>query len=818
MKKLILSLICVLVSVCGYADKIEVDGISYYISLNSTEAEVAQKSPEYSGDVVIPESFKYGGKTYTVTAIGSYAFNYCQELTSVTLPNTIKEIGNGAFYYMGNNITSIAIPNSVEKIGAGAFASNNNLERIEFKADNKNFIFEDYMLLTYDRKTLVQVLSKKEGAFVVPNTVTTLAAKALNCCRNITSITLPKSLITIEEEVFEGVRIQELNIPENVSYIAEGTFLDIDFYSLTVDPNNTSYVCENGILMDAAKTMVLANTWNASFNIPESVKKIGMGTFSNISSLKELTIPNSIEYIGKDAFENCDELEKLTIGSSVKTLETYFSSANKLTSIVSLAVTPPNSEPDRYRYPILFSRTVRETATLTVPKGSLEAYRKNSSWKEIVNIVEAENTPGGDEEVWKGNMLNGIYYTLHDDTKTAEVVPYSFYYYPELGENEPYAGDIVIPQTVKKDGQTYKVTEIADYAFEGCSITSVSLPSTIENIGINPFNLCHSLASFTIDAGNKHFVFENNMLMTVDKKHLIGILTSWTQQQCDIEMPNTIETIGSFAATNTNIASLKLSSSLRHIGERAFFAGWGFTSVVIPKSVETIEAGAFCGHANLSDLSVESGNKNFYMQNGMLLSKDGTRLLTVLTNVESFNIPESVTTLDFGFCANNEVVTSVTVPDNVVSLGDVAFQLCEKLQTVTLGKSIEYMDVPFLGCKNIKAIYNRSVTPYNNFKYSDWGWDRIFGNFDNFENEIFETCTLYVPTGCVEAYKSADAWKHFKNIEEFNPTGISSLTGDNGSNEPASVYSIGGSHIQTMQRGINIIRMQDGSVKKVLKK
>ena len=89
---------------------------------------------------------------------------------------------------------------------------------------------------------------------------------------------------------------------------------------------------------------------------------------------------------------------------------------------------------------------------------------------------------------------------------------------------------------------------------------------------------------------------------------------------------------------------------------------------------------------------------------------------------------------------------------------------------------------------------------------------------DNFENEIFETCTLFVPTGCVEAYKSADAWKHFKNIEEFNPTGISSLTGDNGSNEPASVYSIDGSRIQTMQRGINIIRMQDGSVKKVLKK
>lgn len=725
MKKLILSCICVLMSVCGYSASIEVDGICYNISKNSTEAEVARKSVKYSGDVVIPESFNYDGNTYTVTAIGTWAFNSCKEMTSVTMPNTIKEIKDYAFYNMGNKITSIAIPNSVEKIGKMVFPLNDDLENIELKPDNKNFKFKDYMLLTYDEKTLLQVFPKKEGDFYVPNTVTTLAAGSLNGCRNITSVILPNSLTTIEEDVFTNIYIRELNIPKNVSQIEEGAFISPNFTSLTVDSSNPYYVCENGLLMDAAKTIVLANTEAASFDLPESVTRIGQGTFNQPSRLRELTIPNNVEYIGDLTFEGCKELEKLTIGSSVKAIEEDFSRCRKLTSIISLAVTPPNSEPDRYSWPNLFP-SVRETVTLTVPKGSLEAYRNNYSWRGIVNIVEDGNIPGGDEGVWNGDMLNGINYVLNDDTKTAEVVRYDYFDW----EGEPYAGDIVIPETVKKSGQTYTVTKIADYAFEYCDITSMSLPRTIEQMGVNPFNMCRKLSSFTIDAENRHYVFENSMLMTADKKHLVGILTTWTQQQCDIVMPNTIETIGMLAATNTNIASIKLSSSLKHIGERAFFAGWGFTSVVIPKSVETIEPGAFCGHANLADMSVESGNKNFYMQDGMLLSADGTRLLTVLTNVESFNIPASVSTTDMGFCANNKVVTSVTIPDNVTSLGDVAFQLCEKLETVTLGKSIEYMEIPFLGCENIKAIYNRSEIPYNNFKYIEWGWDRIFGNFD----------------------------------------------------------------------------------------
>lgn len=300
---------------------------------------------------------------------------------------------------MRNKITSIAIPNSVEKIGGAAFYGNSENFEVKFDANNKNFIFENGMILTYDRKTLVNLVIHKYR-YEIPNTVTKIASGAISYCMNINTIKLPSSLITIEEDAFKGSWLSlELNIPKNVSNIADGAFsYDISFKNLTVDQDNMHYVCENGLLMNSAKTIVLANEKNAEYVLPESVTKIGGNTFNfslSETSPKELIIPNNIEYIGKYAFYICDDLEKLTIGSSVKSMDvTNFLCSYKLTSIVSLAVTPPNPSREDDLYDSYFPY-VLETATLTVPKGSLEAYKNNSYWGKFFNIIEAGDNPSG---------------------------------------------------------------------------------------------------------------------------------------------------------------------------------------------------------------------------------------------------------------------------------------------------------------------------------------------------------------------------------------------------------------------------------------
>ena len=105
------------------------DGVPIYYTLTNNRTELAVSyggsnyisySNEYSGNVVIPESVTYNGKTYSVTSIGYEAFRSCSGLTSVTIPNSVTSIGNFAFYSC-SSLTSIIIPYSVTSIGEGAF-------------------------------------------------------------------------------------------------------------------------------------------------------------------------------------------------------------------------------------------------------------------------------------------------------------------------------------------------------------------------------------------------------------------------------------------------------------------------------------------------------------------------------------------------------------------------------------------------------------------------------------------------------------------------------------------------------------------------
>ncbi len=120
--RLALPLVALLLAAKASAFEITVDSIRYYVESNtSTTCSVTYPgSNKYSGDVVIPEKVTYNGRTLTVTAIGSHAFQFCDSLTSITIPNTVTSIGYWAF--MGcTSLTEVVIPNSVKTIGPRAF-------------------------------------------------------------------------------------------------------------------------------------------------------------------------------------------------------------------------------------------------------------------------------------------------------------------------------------------------------------------------------------------------------------------------------------------------------------------------------------------------------------------------------------------------------------------------------------------------------------------------------------------------------------------------------------------------------------------------
>ena len=106
--------------VASAQEKVEIDGIYYKLISNGKVAEVTSNPNKYIGSLIIPEKVVFKGMDYSVTAIGHSAFDGCDELISVILPNGVLSIGYYAFASC-SGLTSITIPNSVTSIGEWAF-------------------------------------------------------------------------------------------------------------------------------------------------------------------------------------------------------------------------------------------------------------------------------------------------------------------------------------------------------------------------------------------------------------------------------------------------------------------------------------------------------------------------------------------------------------------------------------------------------------------------------------------------------------------------------------------------------------------------
>ena len=214
--KILLMLLMSMVGTKALAHDIEVqnaDGVTFYYNYinDGTELEVTFRgsksdsySNEYQGNVAIPEEVTYMNRTRKVTSIGSWAFEDCSGLTSVTIPNSVTSIGESAFYYC-SSLTSVTIPNSVTSIG--------------------NFAF-------YYCKGLTSV--------TIPNSVTSIGKYAFANCSGLTSVTIGSGVTSIGYRAFDGVDIPTvISLIENPFKITgktsdSRTFSQNTFYNATL--------------------------------------------------------------------------------------------------------------------------------------------------------------------------------------------------------------------------------------------------------------------------------------------------------------------------------------------------------------------------------------------------------------------------------------------------------------------------------------------------------------------------------------------------------------------------------------------------------
>ncbi|EKT4535331.1 leucine-rich repeat domain-containing protein [Flavobacterium psychrophilum] len=292
MKKL---LFVILIPFLGIAQDFTANHIRYTIT--SSEAPFTAKvarNPDFSGVAVIPETVAYNSKNYIVTAIGESAFIQCNNLTSVTIPNSVTTIGD---YVFANcpGLTSVTIPNSVITINRGAFGGCSSLTSV-----------------------------------TIPNSVTTIRENAFADCSGLTSVTIPNSVTDIENGAFFSCSgLTSVTIPNSVTTIGDEAFADCSGLTSVTIPNSVTTIGDGSFAECSGLTSV---------TIPNSVTTIGDGSFAECSGLTSVTIPNSVTTIGDEAFAGCSSLRTVNchITSPLVINVTTFRRVNKSTCALNV--------------------------------------------------------------------------------------------------------------------------------------------------------------------------------------------------------------------------------------------------------------------------------------------------------------------------------------------------------------------------------------------------------------------------------------------------------------------------------------------------
>ena len=238
--------------------------------------------------------------------------------------------------------------------------------------------------------------------------------------------------------------------------------------------------------------------------------------------------------------------------------------------------------------------------------------------------------------------------------------------------------------------------------------------------------------------------------------------------------------------------------SVTSIGDGAFYGCDGLTSVTIPNSVTSIGSSAFERCCGLTEIKVESGN-SMYDSRDNCNAVIETSTNTLITGCKNTIIPNSVTEIgDYAFIECTGLI-SITIPNSVTSIGEYAFKECTSLTTIIISNSVTLIcRDAFDGCTGLTEVISLNPTP------------PACSSSSVFDSGIYSTAKLSVPESSVSAYKSADVWKEFYNIE----AGINDVVADEAIATEVARYDANGRLLSKPAPGINIIKMSDGSTRK----
>ena len=237
--------------------------------------------------------------------------------------------------------------------------------------------------------------------------LTEINANAFEDCTNLASVTLPESIISIENWAFSGCEsLTGILIPEGVTNIIVGAFYYsglesivipasvtqigseafsycTNLQSITVANDNPNYTSNNGcnVIVEKATNKLIAGC--AYSYIYEGVETIAKSAFI-YTGITTLELPSTLQTIGEQAFSGCESLVSIDLPAGLTNIEKYaFSDCTNLAEITCHATTPPTLGTDPFI-------NVDKTIPVYVPCGSLADYQNATGWSDFTNMTESQ--------------------------------------------------------------------------------------------------------------------------------------------------------------------------------------------------------------------------------------------------------------------------------------------------------------------------------------------------------------------------------------------------------------------------------------------
>lgn len=603
----------------------------YTYTVSNGEATITGVDTAISGDVTIPSTL--GG--YPVTCIGDDAFEHCDSLTSVIVPDSVTSIGHGAFFEcysltsvtigdgvksIGNaafafcdSLTSITIPDSVTSIGGGFFECA-SLTGIWVKENNTMYSSDKYgVLYNKDKTTLIEAPGGIQGSYTIPYSVTNISGSAFQGRHSLSSVTIPDSVTTIgtcaffdctslTDVYYEGTNAQwgAISIGEENGDLINAT-LHISPLTFTLNSDGQSYSVTD-CSTSASGELVIPSTHNG-----RPVTSIEESAFYDCDNLVSITIPCGVTSIGKMAFENCNNLISVTIPNSVISIETgAFAYCYNLESI-----------------------TIPASTTHIGSSVFHCCYELSGIWVDTENAYYSSDSQGVLFDKRKENLLEA-------------------------------PGDLRGKYTVP-DG----VVKIHSGAFYSCGITGIEIPASITSIGGAAFEWCSLLKSVYITdlAAWCRINFFDTPFRYANKLYLDGSLVT------ELIIPEGVAEISSNAFYNcSNLTSVTIPDGVTSIGKSAFYGCTGIKNVCVA------DPSAWC-KINFGDTY---SNPMYYGGQLVILNLD-------INSTTEIVLAQGVSRIPDGVFRGYSNLISITIPESVTSIGNYAFYGCAKLSHIVYG-------------------------------------------------------------------------------------------------------------------------------------